>query len=645
MLAGVVATVLASVTVPGAIPGLPDAGALTRLGLPAVRAVAEGAAALTVGFLLFAAFLAPPKRNGYVEVAGYAALRSATWVAVVWAVGSALLVPLTVADAVGRPVGEVLDLGVLAEAVPNLTQAEGWLLTAGLAALVAVGCRLALSWGWTVVLLAVAVGGVLPLAATGHSSAGGSHDVATNSMLYHLVAASLWVGGLAALLAHGRRTGPHLGLVVRRFSRLALVCWVAMAASGVVNALVRTPLGELLTSDYGRLVLAKVAALLALGVIGYWQRERSVRAVVNSGDRSSLVRLGTGEVLLMLGTIGLAVALARTPPAGGEARELSIAAALLGYDLEGPPTLLRVLLGWRFDLVYGTAALVAAALYLLGVRRLRRRGDRWPVGRTIAWLLGWAVVLVATSSGVGRYAPAMFSMHMVSHMMLSMLAPALLVLGGALTLALRALPVAGGGPPGPREWLLALVRSPLARVLTHPVVALVLFVGSFYGLYFSGLFEAALADHWAHLAMNAHFLLVGYIFYWPVIGVDPAPRRLPPLGRLAMVFASLPFHAFFGIILMSSQTVIAGDFYRLLAQGLPWAPNLLADQRLGGGLAWASGELPLLVVLIALLIQWASADERAGRRSDRRAEADGDADLAAYNEMLRRLAERAKPRA
>jgi len=644
-LAGVVAAVLASVTVPGAVPGLPDAGTVTRVGLPLVRAVAEGAGALTVGLALFATFLAPPKRNGYVDVAGYAALRTATWTAALWAACAAALVPLTVADAIGRPVGDLLDVGVLSGAVPNLVQAQRWLLTAALAAVVAVGSRLALSWGWAVVVLAVALGGLLPLAVNGHSSAGGSHDVATNSLLYHLVAASLWIGGLAALLAHGHRAGSGVGLVTTRFSKMALVCWVVMAASGVVNALVRVPLGDLVGSDYGRLVLAKVAALLALGLIGYRQRERSVRAVVASGDRSPLLRLGMVEVLIMFGTIGLAVALGRTPPPGGEVHQLSITEVLLGYDLAGPPTLARLVLDWRFDLVYGTAALVAAALYLLGVRRLRRRGDHWPAGRTVAWLLGWAVVLVATSSGIGRYSPAMFSMHMVSHMLLSMLAPALLVLGGAMTLALRALPAAGSGaPPGPREWLLALVRSPLARVLTHPVVALALFVGSFYGLYFSGLFDAALSEHWAHLTMNAHFLLVGYIFYWPVIGIDPAPRRLPPLGRLAMVFASLPFHAFFGIILMSSQTVIGGEFYRTLAQGLDWAPDLLSDQRLGGGLAWASGELPLLVVLLALLIQWASADERAGRRADRRADSDGDADLTAYNAMLRSLAERSEPR-
>jgi cytochrome c oxidase assembly factor CtaG len=270
------------------------------------------------------------------------------------------------------------------------------------------------------------------------------------------------------------------------------------------------------------------------------------------------------------------------------------------------------------------------------VRRLRKRGDKWPVGRTVAWVLGCLTVLFATSSGIGRYAPAMFSVHMGAHMLLSMLAPILLVLGGPVTLALRALPTSGkDGPTGPRDWILAFVQSPVAKVLTNPFVALFLFVGSFYGLYFSGLFDSALPNHWAHLAMNAHFILVGYVFYWPVIGIDPAPNRLPPLGRLGLLFASIPFHAFFGITLMSSQTVIGDNFYRSL--GLPWVTSQLEDQRLGGGIAWAAGELPLLVVMVALLVQWARSDTRDARRSDRRADGDGDADLAAYNAMLKKM--------
>jgi len=276
------------------------------------------------------------------------------------------------------------------------------------------------------------------------------------------------------------------------------------------------------------------------------------------------------------------------------------------------------------------------------VRRLRRRGDAWPPGRTLAWLCGCAALLVATSSGIGRYGPAMFSVHMGEHMILSMLVPILLVLGAPVTLALRALRPAGrAGPPGPREWLLAAVHSPWARFFTHPLVALPVFVGSYYVLYFSGLFAAALPVHGAHVFMNLHFLVTGLLFFWPLIGIDPAPRRLPPPARLGVLFASVPFHAFFGVALMSAGTVIGGAFYRALA--LPWVTDPLRDQQTGGGLAWASGELPLLLVVIVLLVQWSRQDERSARRDDRRADADGDADLVAYNAMLRRLATADRP--
>jgi putative copper resistance protein D len=102
-----------------------------------------------------------------------------------------------------------------------------------------------------------------------------------------------------------------------------------------------------------------------------------------------------------------------------------------------------------------------------------------------------------------------------------------------------------------------------------------------------------------------------------------------------MVFASMPFHAFFGVILMSMQQVIGDRFYRSLA--LPWVTDALSDQRLGGGIAWAAGEVPLLVVVVALLVQWARQDEREARRRDRRADNDGESELAAYNAMLNQM--------
>lgn len=631
---------------PAASLGLPDPGQVTTIGLPAVRALAETSMVLTVGFLLFTAFFVAPQRTGYLDVGGYRALRSASVAAAAWVVGAALMVPLTVADSLGRPVADVLDLGLLIQIVPQLPTASAWTGTAFIAVVVLAGCRSVLTWGWSVVVLALTVAGHLPVSLTGHSSSGGAHDIASDSLLMHVIAASLWVGGLVAVISHAAGTRgtvrtDGLATAVPRFSTVALVCWVVLAATGVVNALTRIPLPAVFTSYYGVLLLGKTAALLALGAMGAWHRRATV-AAASRGEPKALLRLGGVEILLMLATIGLAVALGRTAPPDDGAGLPSRVEAMIGYDLAGPPTLARLAFDWRFDLIFGTAAVLMAVFYLLGVRKLRERGDAWPVGRTIGWLAGCAGLLIATSSGIGRYGPAMFSVHMGEHMILGMLVPILLVLGGPVTLALRAFPVAGkGGPPGPREWILAGVHSPVAKWLSHPLVTLPLFVGSYYGLYFSGLFPAALPEHGAHLLMNVHFVLTGWLFFWPLIGVDPSPHRLPPVARLAVVLASVPFHAFFGVALMNSRTVIGGEFYRALA--LPWVPDPLDDQQFGGGLAWASGEVPLLLVVIVLLIQWTRHDERSARRDDRRAEQDGDADLKAYNEMLRRLASDERP--
>jgi putative copper resistance protein D len=417
-----------------------------------------------------------------------------------------------------------------------------------------------------------------------------------------------------------------------------------MALSGVVNALVRVLPSDLLTSDYGRLVVGKFVALCVLGVLGWRQRRSGVVALQADPEaRRVLIRLAVIEAAIFGLTFGIAVGLGRTPPPPPPIRIPSIPEAEIGYDFDGPPTLVRILFDWRFDLIFGTAAIVLAGLYVAALVRLRRRGDSWPPGRTLAWLLGCLALLFVTSSGVGRYMPAMFSMHMVAHMGLSMLVPILLVLGGPVSLALRALPAAGrDDPPGMREWLLAALHSRLSQVLTNPIVATALFVAGFYGLYFGSIFDDAAGSHAGHLAMNVHFLLSGYLFYWIVIGVDPTPRPIPPLAKVAVVFASLPLHAFFGVELMSTRTVLGAAYYRSL--GLSWHTDLLGDQRLGGGIAWAAGELPLVIVMIALLMQWARSDERTARRLDRAADRDDDADLAAYNAMLAELARRDAPR-
>jgi cytochrome c oxidase assembly factor CtaG/putative copper export protein len=642
LLAGATAATLAALSLADAltVTGLPNPGPVTNYGLPFVRAAGELAAVVAVGSFLFAAFLVPPQSSGVLDVAGYRALRTGTVASAAWTVCAVLLVPLTVSDVTGQPLASRLSLSSV-WSVANLIETAGtWRWTALFAAVVTIVSIPVLRWSWTPLLFAGALVTLVPIALSGHSSAGGSHDLATNSLLIHLIVGAVWAGGLLALVAHAMRGGEHADIASRRFSAIAAWCFVAMGLSGVVNALVRVRPADLFEGTYGWLIIGKAVALIVLGLIGLGQRTRGVAALqVDPGARGPLIRLALVEAAVFGLTFGIAVALGRTPPPPPPIDNPSITAVEIGYDLAGPPTLARVLFDWRFDLVFGTAATVLALVYLAAAVRLRRRGDAWPTGRIVAWLCGCAVLLIATSSGIGRYMPAMFSMHMAAHMLLSMLAPVLLVLGAPVTLALRALPAAGrGDPPGLREWLLAALHSRVSRFLTNPIVATALFVAGFYGLYFGGIFDVAAGSHAAHLAMNLHFLLTGYLFYWVVIGVDPTPRPIPPLGKLAMVFASLPLHAFFGVVLMGTKSVLAGSFYESLK--LPWHTDLLGDQRLGGGIAWSAGEVPLVLVLIALLVQWRRSDRRTATRLDRAADRDDDAELAAYNAMLAEMARR-----
>jgi cytochrome c oxidase assembly factor CtaG/putative copper export protein len=646
VLFGVVAAIVAAIVVGLSAAqalvmlGIPDPGPLTTYGLPMVRAVSEIATVLTIGSLFFAAFLVPPQGNGVLDVGGYRAVRTAGVAAVVWAVTAALMVPLTLSDTSGQPLAEAIKPENLFAALGQVETALAWAWTTVLALITAIVTRLALRWSWTPYLLLLSLVALMPIALTGHSSTGGSHDMATNSLVLHLVAASVWAGGLFAVLAHAWRRGEHSDLAARRFSFVASIAFVVMAISGVINSAVRVPFDDLFTTTYGRLVVAKTVALIVLGIFGWAQRRRALPDLeADPTNRGAFVRFAAVESLILAATVGLAVGLGRTPPPP-PATSPSVLEVELGYNLDAPPTFMNLFFGeWRFDLIFGTAALVLAAGYAIGLWTLRKRGDTWPIGRSVAWFSGCFVLLVTTSSGVGMYSPAMFSVHMGAHMAMSMLTPVLLALGGAMTLALRAFRPAGrGAPPGPREWILEFLHSPPSRFLTHPLVASVMFVGGFYALYLGGIFTTFADSHTAHVLMNLHFLLSGYLFYWVVIGVDPSPRDVQPVTKLAMVFGSLPFHAFFGVTLMSMGSVMAESYYRGLA--LPWNADLFSDQKVGGSIAWSAGEIPLVLVMIALVVQWSRSDERTARRVDRAADRDDDADLAAHNAMFAELARR-----
>ncbi|MFB7367637.1 cytochrome c oxidase assembly protein, partial [Streptomyces hydrogenans] len=222
-------------------------------------------------------------------------------------------------------------------------------------------------------------------------------------------------------------------------------------------------------------------------------------------------------------------------------------------------------------------------------------------------------------------------------MFLAMTVPILLVLAAPATLARRALAAAGkDAPPGPRELLLKLLHSRYVRVVSHPAVAGVLFIGSAFAVYYTSLFETLMRSHLGHLAMLVHFLAVGLLFFWVIIGVDPGPRRPPHLGRLFVLMLTMPFHSWFSISLMSSTGLLAEGWWTSLAR--PWGPSLADDQYDAGAIAWATGDIPVLITTIILAVQWVRSDAREARRVDRRIDR-GDAGdpLAAYNAYLAAL--------
>lgn len=598
------------------LPGIPSPGALTEWALPAVTFLGNAAGVLTVGATVTAAFLLPGDGRS-VAAHGWVLLRRATWAALVWAVAALMSVVLTVSDVLGVPVADLSSASVVSFAV-SIAQGQALLVQAAFALLVAVLSRAGVSRGLAAAAAVAAMAGLLPPAFTGHAASAGDHQVAVTSLALHVLAASLWVGGLAGLLTVRRHR--RFAATAARYSRLALACFVAAAFSGVVNAAVRLGAWPALwASRYGVLVLLKVFALLIVGVAGAAHRGRTLPAL-EAGAPRAFVRLAAGELIVLGATIGLAVALSRSPtPEEDVLTRPDPLVELLGFTPPGPPTAARMVGDPLPDLFFLTLAAAGIAAYLVGVRRLRRAGQRWPIGRTASWLGGMLLLAAITCLGVAKYAYVLFSVHMVQHMVLSMVVPILLVGGAPVTLALRALRrPADPQVRGAREWLLVVLHGRVLRFLSHPLVALGLYVVSLYGLYFGDLLGTLMRYHLGHLAMLLHFVLTGFLLFWVLIGVDPGRRRVPAPLLLGVHLLAMASHAFFGFVLLQSTTVIGADWYPAVHPA--WAGDLLADQHLGAGLAWSFGEIPGGVVLLLLVRRWIRADEREQVRLDRAAD-------------------------
>lgn len=278
-------------------------------------------------------------------------------------------------------------------------------------------------------------------------------------------------------------------------------------------------------------------------------------------------------------------------------------------------TFSRAFTEWSLDPLLFIAAVWVTGLYLVGVVMLHRRGDKWPLGRTLAFVVaGMGGFLFATCSGVSTYDTTLLSVHMVQHMILSMWVPLFLALGAPVTLMLRTLPAA------PRRWLLAVLHSKVVAVLSFPPLAFALYVLSPWALYFTSWYDASLASVYVHEMMHVHLVLVGSLFFWPLLGVDPVPGRVGHPFRLLLIFLTLPFHAFLGITIMDQDALLGEEHYSKLREGpmAAWLPSIADDQNVAGAILWALGDLVALVFFGVLFVQWVRASMAEARREDRR---------------------------
>jgi len=490
--------------------------------------------------------------------------------------------------------------------------------------------------------LAFSLVGLLAPIFQSHASSAGNHGTAIGSLLFHVLFISLWVGGVIGLIVI---SPAERAASLPRFSSLALWCAVIVAISGVANAWTRLNFLSGWASLYGVLIVLKL--LLMMILIGFGALHR--KNLVARGEAVKSYSLLINEVLVMVITVAIGAWLSTTQPPDNPALANSAVDPVVnitGIAMPQAPTLWRILSAYVPDGTFLGLLLLATALYIRGVVTLARRGDKWPVGRTIAFAMGISFADFATSGGIGVYSHFAFSYHMIAHMTLGMIAPIGFVLSAPITLALRALPAGRTDlERGLRGSLISIIHSRYSVFITNPVTALIIFDGSLFALYLTPLFGTLMRSHSGHLLMDIHFVLAGYLFFYVIIGVDVNPRKIPHIVRIIVLFAAMSIHAFFSITLLSTSSLVDGGYFALLHR--PWNVNLLTDQHTGGAVGWAMGEIPILLALVATFIQWMREDKREAKRIDRaadRASAMGEDDeLAQYNRYLSELNIR-KPR-
>jgi putative copper resistance protein D len=591
-----------------------------------------------VGALLAITFLTLDI-NGRVAQTNFELRKLAAIASLIWIFSNLLFIVLTLANILNSSVSDVFKPNILRSFFVQIPLGQYLFAQLLLSILISIIIPRFNSIGTgTLLLLATLIAITIPVFQS-HSASSGSHLMAIGSLAIHVIALALWVGGAFALafLAPEQRA-----VAVPRFSVMAFWAAIAVVVSGSINAFIRLDFKEAWTSSYSYLVLTKVFLTAGLIAIGYLHRKNLTKLPEIKGPK--FLKLIFAEVAIMVITLVIGSRLASSqPPIREDGLGNDRALSIVGINTPQPPTLPRILFGYEPDALMIGLLVIAVALYIKGVIILTKRGDKWPIGRTISFAIGISAVDFATSGGLGLYAHFSFSWHMIAHMTLGMIAPIAIVLGAPITLALRTLPQGRNSEErGVRGTLLSALHSRYSSIIVNPVGALIVFDGSLFLLYFTSLFGQLMNSHAGHLFMNVHFLLAGFLFFHVIIGIDPNPKRPPFLVRIVTLLAAMSIHAFFSVALMSSSTLIDSGYFAALQT--PWVGDLLADQNKGGAIGWAMGEIPILIALVATFIMWTRDDAREARRIDRSAErmaAMGQPDeLAQYNKYLKELADR-----
>ena len=607
-----------------------DPGPIVRYGVPIAKALMNLSMAIAIGSLVFAAFAARAESITHKKLLNLSAASAASW-AVAGSVN--FLLSFILVSGASFSFEQSFSQGLLVYA----TSIElGISLALNLAAALAISI-LALSVSSltaTAFLAALGLASLIPLALIGHAAGTANHSLAVNSLGMHLVGIVIWVGGLVALFALRDQLLGEDRPLAKRYSSLALVSFVVVAVSGLGSSYVRIPNLEGLLTPYGVLLAIKVLLLVVLGGFGAMYRSKILAELTT---KTSFFRLVLLELFLMGSALGMGTALARTaPPVDQEAFVIPTPAQLLtGEPLPPELTLETFFTQNKLDILWAFVALWAIGAYLVGVRRLIKRGDSWPIARTISWVLGMLVLVFVTSGSLNVYQEYLFSVHMVAHMVLTMAIPVLLVPGAPVTLLMRAVEKRTDGSRGVREWVLWAVHTKYAMFIAHPLFAAINFAASLVVFYFTPLFDWATREHIGHQWMIVHFLITGYLFVQALIGIDPGPKKLAYPLRVVMLIGVMAFHAFFGLALMGGTGLLLPDWFG--AMGRTWGLSPLEDQQTGGAIAWGIGEIPTIVLTIIVSIQWFNADKRESVRLDRASDRSGNKDLEEYNQMLKRI--------